>query len=175
MAKETADGRWSWQYKQGGFEHVGDLWLYPELDCSAMVDEHYDESGDAQLRAYVQYIKDRYPHWWEMDAVPIYWSIKGPGTAETAPFQHPDYRQTFLTDFTWPVDRTTGEKIDWFTLPVNNDRFPGFADALGWIPGALQPFAPLRSIMASKAGQVIEGSSTLIYQANTLLQAAKPT
>jgi hypothetical protein len=41
----------------------------------------------------------------------------------------------------------TGEPINWFKLPVRNERFPEFAKALGWVPAPFQSHAPLRSIV----------------------------
>lgn len=51
--------------------------------------------------------------------------------------------------------------MDWFRLPVRNDRFPEFGEALGWLPSPLQPYAPLRSIMASRHGITLGDLATL--------------
>jgi hypothetical protein len=53
------------------------LWLYPELDCSACLDDVRDESGAAQLDYYCDYVRRRRPEWWAADAVPVYWSVMG--------------------------------------------------------------------------------------------------
>ncbi|MFI7468189.1 GIY-YIG nuclease family protein [Nonomuraea sp. NPDC049646] len=158
-------GRWHFQSRRSGHSFNADLVLYPELDCSAMVDSYYDYDGDEQLDAYVRYLQRHYPHWLETDAVPIVWSVHSGwrGIFESAPFQDHEraygdaetaavYRRLgdFLTHFTWPFDPRTGEHLDWYRLPVVNDRFPDFAAALGWTPSPLQPNAPLRSIMASR-------------------------
>lgn len=147
------NGRWKVQNRESGHTQRLDLSLYPELDCSSMVDDVYERSGDEQLDAYVRYVRERYAEWWEQDAVPIYWSLVP--VHETAPFQRLDAERDsgrdFLTYFHWPTDRD-GERLDWYRLPVVNDRFPAFAKALGWLPSPLQPTAPLRSIIASRRG-----------------------
>ena len=125
------------------------LYLYPELDCSSCVDDCYGETGEEQLAYYCDYIKRRYPQWWEADAVPIYWSVMGEGDSgfgcEAAPCNPGD---NVLTYYRTPINDRTGAPLNWYSLPVLNLRFPQFAKALGWLPAPFQMFAPLRSIMA---------------------------
>jgi hypothetical protein len=52
-----------------------------------------------------------------------------------------------LTFYPSVTNFKTGEPINWFKLPVRNERFPEFAKALGWLPAPFQSHAPLRSIM----------------------------
>ena len=80
----------------------------------------------------------------------IYWSVRGEGVAEHASCNAIAGR-CFLTIFTQPVDAKTGEELNWWRLPVRNDRFPAFAKALGWLPSPFQEFAPLRSIVTNCA------------------------
>lgn len=139
-----------WKLKSRRWGHIKttNLWLYPELDCSSCVDDVYDESGEEQLQYYVQYIQRRYPQWWDDDAVPIYWSVRGDGDAfgsEAAPCM--TKHENVLTYYYPPRDAKTDEVINWFQLPVRNTRFPAFAKALGWLPAPFQMFAPLRSIV----------------------------
>lgn len=147
-------GRWKIQNRESGYTHWEDLYLAPELSCSSAIDEYLDLDGAGQLDEYVRYIQGRYPEMWDADEVPIYWSVRSEqgGVFETAPFQGPRWqRDDFLTHFVWPVDRN-GERVDWFLLPVKNDRFPEFAKALAWTPSPLQQQVALRSLMASRAG-----------------------
>lgn len=58
-----------------------------------------------------------------------------------------------LTLFTWPEDPTTGERVDWFRLPVRDRARSTFWRALGWMPAPMQPTLPLRSLVASWHGQ----------------------
>lgn len=142
--------QWRFRSRQTGYEHTTSLWLYPEIDCSSCVgDCDKDESGAEQLAYYVDYVRRNYPSWWEADAVEIYWSVRGEGVAEHAPCNALSGR-SFLTTFTPPVDARTGAELNWWRLPVRNDRFPAFAKALGWLPSPFQEFAPLRSIITKR-------------------------
>lgn len=153
-----SSGKWRFEHRRSGFEHVGPLYLYPELDCSSCVDDVHWCEGEEQLTYYVEYLERKYPHWLEQDAVPIYWSVSG-CQQEYAPFSsagdHSEWFTTFLDYFTWPEDAVTGERLDWFRLPVVMDRFPEFSAALGWTPSPLQPTAPLASIMRSRRGMYL--------------------
>jgi hypothetical protein len=149
-----------WRLASRRTDHVKitELWLYPELDCSACVDDVYTASGDEQLAYYCDYIRRRYSHWWDADAVPIYWAVRGDGNGfgtEQAPFDLTDCRNV-LTYYYPPVNVRTGEQVNWYKLPVINDRFPEFAAALGWLPAPGQLFAPLRSIISGMPQRVRE-------------------
>jgi hypothetical protein len=145
---------WRFRSRRSGYEKTTTLWLYPELDCSSCVDDAEDQSGSGQLAYYVSYVKRNYPQWWEADAVPIYWGVRGEaGVCEHAPNNAREYTlpdEHFLTFFTPPENAKTGALLNWWTLPVRNDRFPEFAKALGWLPSAFQRFAPLRSIVTNE-------------------------
>ena len=152
LAAPPAERKWRFRSREDRFEMVSTLWLYPELNCSSCVNDADDQSGTGQLAYYVDYVQRGYPEWWEADAVPIYWSVRGePGIADHAP--NSDYANrrgdNFLTFWTPPVDAKTGELLNWWRLPVRNDRFPAFAKALGWLPSPFQEFAPLRSILTN--------------------------
>jgi hypothetical protein len=140
-----------WRLLSRGSDHVKitNLWLYPELNCSACIDDCYDQTGDEQLRYYCDYIQRRYSHWWESDAVPIYWAVMGDDDGfgcERAPF-HTDDGNNILTFYRAPINVRTGEPVNWYRLPIINNRFPKFAAALGWLPSPGQLTAPLRSIV----------------------------
>lgn len=153
-ARGAKPGRWTFESHRSGYERSVDLYLYGELECSAMVDEVYELDGEGQLTEYVLYLKSQYPQWLQDDAVPIFWSVMGDGVCENAPFQSRELwtHAHFLNSFTWPYDAKTFERLDWFRLPVRQTRFPEFSEALGWTPAPLQPYCPLRSIMASRDG-----------------------
>jgi len=150
-------GQWLFQSRESGVERCTDLYLYPELDGSAVVDEYHYLDGEGQFEEYVQYLQRRHPEWLQADAIPIVWTVRSKtgdsDVYEAAPFQQsePPWRD-FLTHFTWPADARTGEPLDWYRLPVANDRFPEFAAALAWTPSPLQPTCPLRSILNSRDG-----------------------
>lgn len=154
---QGGSGKWVFHNRRSDYERRCDLVLYPELDCSAMADDVYELDGQGQFEAYVQYLERRHPEWLEADAVPIVWSVHSNwhGVFEAAPFTAWGDAVgwgNFLTHFTWPEDAITGEPLDWYQLPVVNDRFPEFAKALAWTPSPLQPTCPLTSIVRSRCG-----------------------
>jgi hypothetical protein len=69
--------KWRLRVRNGHHEKITSLWLYPELDCSACVDDVYGEDGAAQLEYYCERIQEWHPEWWTADAVPILWSVIG--------------------------------------------------------------------------------------------------
>lgn len=151
--REVADveGRWEFANHGSGFTRQVDLWLYPELECSSILGEYIDLTPDQQFDTYVDFIQRKHPHWIERDAVPIVWCVAGPGVFEAAPIQAKNaLGEDFLTHFTWPQDPRSGEYLDWLSLPVVNDRFPGFAEGLRWTPSPLQPTCPIASLMDSR-------------------------
>lgn len=143
---------WSFKLRTNGYEETVAIWLHPEIYGVPMLDDFLHLNGEDQLAIYLAWIMAAKADLWKADAVPIYWSIRGEGIAETAPFtQEPYGDENFLTFYSWPQDVETGEALDWFSdLPVQDTRYPDFADALGWRPSPLQATAPLRSILKSK-------------------------
>lgn len=158
----AAPGRWLFASTISGVQFQIDLYLYGELDCSAVVGDYDHLDGEGQLAVYLEYLEENYPQWLEDDEVPILWSIRGGTVSEFAPFQVGKFAlesaggpsEDFLSYFTWPVDRSTRADLDFFKPPVRIDRFPEFAEALDWMPSALQPTCPLRSILDSRECRV---------------------
>lgn len=93
--------------------------------------------------------------------VPIYWSVRSPdaGKGAAMPFQHEHgegrIKEDFLTEFDWPLDPQTGERLNWLTLPVVDKRWNaqradkgGFIqEATGWKPSVLQPYVYLPALV----------------------------
>ncbi|MFE1046327.1 hypothetical protein ACFW5S_10900 [Streptomyces olivaceus] len=158
MNMKTA--KWRFSNLVSGYERVVPLVLRPEINFSSMLMDYDDESGEEQFRRWVKCVQHDSPKQWEDDAVSILWGVVSPGNNfnENAPFQnHPFWTRAsepdnFLKHFTWPVHETTGERLDWFQLPVVNERFKEWAKALAWTPSPLQPTCPLRSIVQSRNG-----------------------
>jgi predicted GIY-YIG superfamily endonuclease len=148
-----------WEFTHAGAIRSSTLWLYPELDLSSCVDDVYWADGQEQLEYYIDYVQSHEPEWWDGDAVPISWYVRGDnGIAEVAPFfsdpisrKVSGHHENFLTYFTWPTSVDTGESLDWFTLDIGY-RFEEFSKALAWSPAPFQTMAPLRSIWASRNG-----------------------
>lgn len=137
--------------------HPGPEWevhltLFSYLAYESCVDDLDEESGAQQFWYWANKVRELMPDEYELDAVPVYWSVVGPSVWESAPFQ-PKGRcgdTNFLSEYTWPVE--DGYKyVDWYSLPLVHDRSPEFVSALGWSPSALQPSCPLKSIVASKS------------------------
>jgi predicted GIY-YIG superfamily endonuclease len=150
---QDGSGKWTFRGRTSGHVVRCDLVLYPELDCSAMVDDVYELDGEGQFEAYVQYLQRRHPEWLAADAVPIVWSVHAGWSDifEAAPFATTSiHGEDFLAHYTWPEDAINGEPLDWYQLPVVNDRFPEFAKALAWTPSPLQAACPLTSILRSR-------------------------
>ncbi|WML79163.1 hypothetical protein [Streptomyces sp. VNUA74] len=158
MNRKTA----SWRFSSlvSGYERVVPLELRPEINFSSMLIDYEDESGEEQFRRWVKCVQHESPKQWADDAVSILWGVVSPGNnfTENAPFQnHPFWTRSsepdnFLKHFTWPIHERTGERLDWFQLPVVNDRFKEWAKALNWTPSPLQATCPLRSIVQSRNG-----------------------
>jgi hypothetical protein len=124
-----------------------------------MVDDVWELDGQGQFEAYVQYLERDHRDWLETDAVPIIWSVHSGwdgGVFEAAPFTTWGDSVgwgNFLAHYTWPIDAINGEPLDWYALPVADDRFPQFAKALAWTPSPLQPTCPLASILRSRRSE----------------------
>lgn len=141
---------WSFRSRKTDFEKQEKLFLYPELNCSSCVDDCYGTDQN-QFEYYCDYLRRHYPDEWEADSVSIYWSVEPVG--EHAPCEaNVDAfgPKNFLAFYTDPTNVMTCDPIDWFTLPVRNERFPIFAKQLGWLPAPFQSHAPIRSIWESK-------------------------
>jgi hypothetical protein len=119
-------GHWRLCQLRGMHAAIVDLWLYPELDCSSCVQDCEDADGAEQLQFYVEYIKRKHPAWWEDDAVPIYWTVRGEGSdsiCEEAPcgnqWMHAQLAsepENILTRYEIPYDVRTDEPVNWWRL-----------------------------------------------------------
>ena len=99
---------------------------------------------------------------YQNDLIQIYWSVRSPevGIFETMPFQFKWFatREDFLTFYTWPLEKTTGDQLNWLTLPVENklwnsdraDKGGFIQQATGWKPAVLQPYVYLPSLLSSQ-------------------------
>ena len=119
------------------------LWLEPEPNYSPMSDD-YDIDIDPRemfriwagnVRREEAFHKGMGEPW-----VSIYWSLRGSGVCETAPFQAIKWApRDFLTHFTWPVN-ADGARLNWLDLPVRMNTKTRFLEqAIGWKPAPLQP------------------------------------
>ena len=157
--------------KYGG-TRTARLWLKPEIDQMSMWgDLIYDGYTEDEAGWYIVNNLQKYPGF-EEDEIKIYWFVHGvytrdsqggtPGMGsskgqlfktEFAPYDSnafdSELSHDFLTFFTWPTNYRN-EPINWFRMPVYDDRFPEFWKWLGWTPAPLTKYCPLNSIIAAK-------------------------
>lgn len=144
------------------------LVLRPEIHLSPCVDDVQGRSDDPwdQGRLEVEHWFARLAsdnHGVVPEFVGIYWVVDGLDTArvfDTAPLgslwgnEYQDL-DDFLAHFSWPMCARTGQPLNWLHLPVLMDRFPLFADALGWCPSPLQATCPARALHAMFHNMVV--------------------
>ena len=110
-------------------------------------------SASSLFELWVKKAKNRFPN----NLIPILWNVIGKEIkTERMPFEFNNTPELgcsddFLTFFTWPINSTTGEPLNWLTLPVVDKQWNtkhcftgGFIqEATGWKPGILQPYVYL--------------------------------
>jgi hypothetical protein len=152
--------RWKVGYRKWGPGFwEGPLVAKWEADGDWMTDEYTPDEADAEtiFRRWAKWAKGAFPDGF----VPISWFVTcdEPGKFEGMPFQYEEEparrRNDFLTHYEWPVHSVTGERLNWFSLPVA-DRFwneqkankGGFIqEYTGWKPSILQPYVYLPSLV----------------------------
>ena len=154
----------SYEFKtrENGYEWNTPLTLIWEVNGSPMSDDYLPDEIEAVdlLRKWA----DRYE---ETDGwVSIAWFVESvdltSGVLEGAPFQSHRYPEfpdmdNFLTVFTWPVDSSNGEPLNWFDLPIEdgawNERKStkgGFIqEATGWKPAHFQDRVHVPTLFAA--------------------------
>lgn len=175
-----ADQTWSFRTRSG-YSRTTYLCYFWELDGDPMTDDYtVDEISAGELwKAWTgRYAHDKRAEMlWGPDAAAIHWFVQGDGVFEYAPFRDITYMTTstgpddfaagseserarnFLNDFTWPVDTTTGSRLQWSRLPVIDKVWRGtnlpklhatkggfIQEVTGWKPSPLQAFVNLRQL-----------------------------
>ena len=152
-------GIWRWKNDSAREEFEGSLSAYWEVHSDPMSNDYSPNETEAMdlLRKWAEKMKNEY----EDNLIPISWYVRSKGLFEKMPFQflHNSVAndETFLDHFTWPVNKLTGDPLNWLLLPVvdklwNKDREDkgGFIqEATGWKPSILQPVVYLPSIMSA--------------------------
>ena len=150
---DNGDRTWRYANRESGSEFTNRLHLEPEIAGSPMIGDLDIDDGDGQLAAFARYAERRMPDEWAADAIRIHWFVASDeGQFSGAPWTDLLGGPSFLDEFTWPVDADTGERLDFFRLPVEMDRFPAWAAALGWTLAPFSSVIQLRSRMASLRG-----------------------
>jgi hypothetical protein len=152
--------RWKVAYRKHGRGYwEGALIAYWDVAGDWMSDDYTPDEADAEtlFRRWSKRAMEEFPS----GLVPINWYVSCDEQIkfEAMPFQYREEgerpRDDFLTYYEWPVHPVTGERLNWFTLPVEdklwNDRRAdkgGFIQELtGWKPSILQPFVYLPSLI----------------------------
>lgn len=151
----TYDSSNEWVFtSRRGYERQSDLQLYWEVNCTSMSDDYLPSEIDA-----IDLLRMWRRKYAPGDQVPIYWSIWP--MHETAPFQPSEIAwadgRNFLTYYSWPTNVATGERLNFNRLPVmdfawneeRGDKGGFFQEATGWKPAPLQPYAPVKQILAA--------------------------
>ncbi|MGC1211989.1 MAG: hypothetical protein WA890_12080 [Micromonospora sp.] len=155
MTTYHPDREWEFASLRSGHIRTVPLGLYWELDGDPFTGDWLPdeitatELWDRWLDRYINRPTNPRPSPY---TVPIYWSVQGRGTSETAPFQDwasrdvPPPPSDFLTTYTWPIDPKTSQPLQWTRLPVadklwrpgRGDRGGFIQELTGWKPSPLQ-------------------------------------
>jgi hypothetical protein len=142
------------------------LSLYWEIEGDPITDDYTPDEISANE------LWDRWVERYGKDIMPIMWLVHGDAKSEFAPpslqpqlkeilsgRNLEDHTDGFLAYYPWPVDVTTGERLRWSSLPVEDKLWrPGSAnkggfiqEATGWKPSPLQSYADIK-VLAAAAG-----------------------
>lgn len=138
---------WTFASLRSGREWEDQLVAYWELDYSAISGDYLTNEINvkALFREWAETVAAEYPN----ELIPVLWTVGAPKYKkfEFMPFQFRPYPENFLTYYTWPVNKETGARLNWLTLPVVCTPASNFIqNALGWKPGILQPYAYLPAL-----------------------------
>jgi hypothetical protein len=144
------------------YEWEGILVAHWEVALDPISDEYTPKEINARklFSIWAKEVKKKYPN----GLIPIHWGIecREQGKAAYAPFQFNHFKEfkppeDFLSQFTWPVDSSTGEKLNWLRLPVVDklwnlkraDKGGFIQEATGWKPAILQPYVYLPALTSA--------------------------
>jgi hypothetical protein len=163
-----ANGRkatWRFQSRRRDYEWVGELFAWWEVSYDPISDDYTPEEIDAEelFNLWVEEVQGKY----ENDLIPISWFVvcEPKRKLEFMPFQLNHVpgvpMEDFLTYFTWPEHRETGEILNWLALPVKDklwdahhcDKGGFIQQATGWKPGILQPHVYLPTLIRCREGE----------------------
>ncbi|MEB3310386.1 MAG: hypothetical protein VKJ02_09145 [Snowella sp.] len=151
--------KWKFYNRATNKEWIDTLIADYELDYDAITDDYTPEDITAHelFSMWVDQIEKKYPN----QLIPISWGLWLAQSYENIPFQYPhtgyETEKNFLKHFTWPIDDTTGKKLNWLSLPIadkkwNSERADkgGFIQEItNWKPSILQPFVYLPTLLNS--------------------------
>jgi len=160
-AKKQA-ATWKVRSLRSDYEWEGILVAYWEVALDPISDEYTPKEINARELFYrwAKEVKKKYPN----NLIPIYWFVecREQGKFAYAPFQFNHFIESnpsedFLSEFTWPVNSLTGEKLNWLKLPVvdklwnskRGDKGGFIQEATGWKPAILQPYVYLPALTSA--------------------------
>ncbi|MHB0876651.1 MAG: hypothetical protein ACYC5O_11485 [Anaerolineae bacterium] len=149
---------WKVRSLETGYEWQGAITAYWEVSRDPISDDYTPDAKIARdlFGLWANDVRDEYPN----GLIPIYWFARCEEQAKfsAVPFQFEHFRGSmdpnWLTEFTWPINAVTGDKLNWFGLPVEDKLWNqrradkgGFIQELtGWKPSILQPFVYLPAL-----------------------------
>ena len=152
---------WKFRNQVQGYERNGALSGYWKVALDTISDEVNPKIVPANqlLEKWIREADKTYGD----GLIPIQWFLecREHGVFEYMPFQfnHMEGRppKDFLALFTWPENASTGQRLDWLTLPVADKQWNakhadkgGFIqEATGWKPSILQPYLYLPALTAT--------------------------
>lgn len=150
--------KWNYQSFRGGHELTEELVLYWEANGDPISDDFTPDDIEApalfaEWRRWLK-LRDGWSKAMGEPWVDIIWFVtttEHAGTFEGAPFQVLEWLRDdddFLTFFTWPVDASSREPLNWLRLPVDDklwreargDKGGFIQEATGWKPSPLQSY-----------------------------------
>jgi hypothetical protein len=151
--------KWKVTNRPNGVQWEGELVAYWEVDMDPISDKYTPEeiSADDLLEEWAELVQADHPD----GMIPIYWFAVSHDARRLSrmPFQINDTPELkvehFLTEFSWPVNAETWERLNWLMLPVEDklwnakraDKGGFIQQATGWKPAILQPYVFLPSLM----------------------------
>jgi hypothetical protein len=147
---------WHVKSLKSGYSRVTSLFAYWEIALDPISDYFtpQEKSAEELFAMWVSKVTDKYADGF----IPIYWFVRGRTLFEYMPFQHHRPRADFLTYFSWPVNKKTGERLNWLSLKVveklwddtHCDKGGFIQQVTGWKPGILQPYVDLKSLIDAR-------------------------
>ena len=158
--KKSQSTIWKMQSRDSNHTPECNLTAYWEVELDPMSDDYTPQeiSAEELFHLWAQKVSKQYTN----GLIPILWCVQGVQQAvfESMPFQFSELGRSedFLSYFTWPINKESGERLNWLTLPVIDklwnrkraDKGGFIQEFTGWKPSILQPYVYLPSLVESR-------------------------
>lgn len=142
------ENNWKIVDRRGADRGTHSLELEWFLNYESITDDYYQSEISAQ-ELMSMWLKKM----GEEENVKISWMVSS--VSESAPFTGED--EDFLSFYRWPLHATTGERLNWLRLPVQDkawnetraDKGGFFQEVLGWKPSPLQRTLHLPTLLSA--------------------------